>query len=101
MHPVTTMQPSACSAGTKLWTGGVMAECRPTVLLKLCAEKGQRWRRRHRQEEKDIIQRKLFLEQNYQSKEDQKAALLQRKYDMISALQEQEVPAEYQQQGVF
>ena len=64
-------------------------------LLKLSARHGKELRRRHRQDEHDVVaQTRLILEQNKQRHEDQKMALMRKKNDIIRSLQQHRGPCQ-------
>ena len=76
------------------WFNGKTEEAQGK-LLKLSARHGKELRRRHRQDEHDVVaQTRLILEQNKQRHEDQKMALMQKKNDIIRSLRQHRGPCQ-------
>ena len=76
------------------WFSGKTEEAQGK-LLKLSARHGKEFRRRHRQDEHDVLaQTRLVLEQNQQRHEDQKTAPMQKKNDIIRSLRQHSGPCQ-------
>ena len=94
MHPVTTITMLVRNKTMDRWFSGKSEEAQGK-LLKLSARHGKELRRRHRQDEHDVVaQTRLILEQNKQRHEDQKMALMQKKNDIIRSLRQHRGPCQ-------